>query len=158
MLATVTLFLVTGCATNDLEEVPKTPPPEQVFRAPYEQVWRATQLAMSRYPRKIDDQESGVLETETQKGDRGWQPAFDKAKRSSGYRQFIRVLLIKGHFDGQPAVRVVVNKQIELLRSFFNEPEKLESDRFEEKMILYRIERELKIEQAIQRSVKRKTI
>jgi hypothetical protein len=147
-------MLTGGCATFDKSN--PAGPQEHVFNAPYEQVWRAVQLATAKYPRKIDDIESGLLETETMKADQGWEPPFLKSHKSGGYRRHIQVRLIKGDFEGTPAIKVVVTKSAEILHDFFTEAEAVPSDGLEEKVILYRVDRELQIDQAIQKAIKKK--
>jgi hypothetical protein len=58
----------------------------------------------------------------------------------------------KGKTEGRESTRVTIDKRMEILRDFFSEPETIESDGLEEKMIFYRIERELIIQDALKRA------
>ena len=53
------------------------------------------------------------------------------------------------------AVKVTVAKDVELKTDFFSDPKRLESDGLEEKVILYRIEKEISVERALQRAQKK---
>ena len=58
---------------------------------------------------------------------------------------------LKGKLKQKESIRVVVTKLIERQRDFFAPGEDLASDGIEEKMILYRIEREVLIEEALKK-------
>ena len=45
---------------------------EKVMIAPYDQVWRAGQLAIGRYSLSINNVDTGVMETDFVKGLDGW--------------------------------------------------------------------------------------
>jgi hypothetical protein len=57
----------------------------------------------------------------------------------------------RGKTDGRESVRVTIDKKMEILRDFFSEPEPLESDGLEEKVIFYRMERDLIINEALKK-------
>lgn len=122
---------------------------QKIFLYSYESVWRAAQLSI-KYPLSINNMDTGKLETE-------FIPARDglvlpqSEPPSSGVKFKIILTLSKGNQQGESGIRVTVSKQIEKRRDFFSEPEPLVSDQIEEKLILYRMERELLIEKAIKK-------
>ncbi len=124
---------------------------QRVFFATYDLVWRAAH-AVIKYPIAVDNQDTGVLETEYIKGVDGWLPPEIKSSPSSGIRYKITLLFAKGKTDGHEATRVTVDKKIEILRNFFSEPEQIASDGMEEKIIFYRMERELIINEALRKA------
>ncbi len=149
------LVFTSGCSLFDRQPDPKAnlkqaASRQRVFFANYDLVWRAAH-AVVKYPLSIDNQDTGVLETEYIKGIDGWVPPETVASPSSGIRYKITLLFAKGKTDGREATRVTIDKHVEILRDFFSEPETIESDGLEEKIIFYRIERELIISEALKK-------
>lgn len=124
---------------------------QRIFFANYDLVWRAAH-AVIRYPIAVDNQDTGVLETDYIKSVDGWQEPEAKTNPSSGVRYKIILLFAKGKVDGRESTRVTIEKRIEILRDFFSEPENLESDGLEEKVLFYRIERELIVGDALRKA------
>lgn len=144
-----------GCATTEESVPPKNePPPQKIFRYPLEVVWRASQLSL-RYPLQTNNIESGIIETEWIRAADGFRPPHLMKTPSTGLRYKVRLVFEKGFSEGKPAIKVTASKRQERLVDFFTEPQPVPSDRIEEGVLLYRIERELKIEDGIRRSVKK---
>ena len=127
---------------------------EKVMIAPYDQVWRAGQLAIGRYSLSINNVDTGVMETDFVKGLDGWIAPHTNKLPSPGTKYKITLRMIKGKVANKESFRVILSKKIKLSKDFFSTPEPIESDELEEISILYRIERELTIEQALKRSAK----
>lgn len=126
---------------------------QKVFYSPYDNVWRAAQLAL-KYPIAINNMDHGLLETEFIKADDGYMtPGVEKVP-SSGIRYKISMIIAKGRVEGREGVRVTINKQIEKKRDFFSDSEQLTSDGMEEKVLFYRMERELIIDEGLKKSAK----
>lgn len=139
---------VVGCATTSTEIQPKSEVPYQrVFNGTFDEVWRATAVSMSRYPLSINNMNLGNIETEEIKGSEMWHPPYLDRPLSSGLRYRLLIRVIKGKQAKKPAIRVTVIKDIKLYRDFFSEPEPVQSDGIEEATILYRIQRELEIDE-----------
>ncbi len=149
------LFLaatLTACANTDKKVEAGGPTPvEEVFYAEPDAVDRAISQVMVKYPQKIANLEAGVLETDYIKGDARFQPPHKTVTFGSGYRYRIFIRTVKGKTNGKPAIKVQVLKKVEQQRDFFADPEDLKSDLLEEKAILYRIGREIKIDKALNR-------
>jgi hypothetical protein len=128
-------------------------PPQKLFLSPYEQVWKATQFSV-KYPIAINNMDSGMLETEWIKSVDGFRPPVIESEPDSGMRYKIMVQAVRGQIDGKSSVKVTVRKKIEKLKNFFSDPEALQSDGLEEQVILYRIEREIAIEDGIKKSLR----
>lgn len=124
---------------------------QRVFFADYDLVWRAAH-AVVRYPIAVDNQDTGILETEYIKGIDGWLPPEAKAQPSSGIRYKVTLLFARGKTEGRESTRVTIDKRVEILRNFFSEPETIESDGLEEKVLFYRMERELVISEALKKA------
>lgn len=121
---------------------------DRTYTASAESVWKAAQKSL-KYPIAIDNMENGILETDWIKGEDAFVPAHETKQPSSGVRSKITVRVLRGKKQGKDATRVTVTKQIERQRDFFDDGEGLETDGWEERIILYRIERELAIDRAL---------
>jgi hypothetical protein len=147
--------LSSGCTTAS-EKMDKKlkvgEPVVRVFFAQYEEVETALKQAMLKYPQRVDNTEAGIFETDYVKGDARFKPPQTDVTYSSGYRYRILIRLVKGKSEKNPAVKVVVQKQIDIVRDFFSEPDPIQSDGLEENVILYRIGRELTITRALKKS------
>lgn len=155
LIVTSLLVFTSGCSLFDTQADPranlnKAASRQRVFFANYDLVWRAAH-AVVKYPLSVDNQDTGVIETENIKGVDGWVPPESSVSPSSGIRYKITLLFAKGKTDGREATRVTIDKHVEILRDFFSEPETIESDGLEEKIIFYRIERELIINEALRK-------
>jgi hypothetical protein len=125
-------------------------PQTQVFEGEYDKVWRAAQLALARYPIKINNMDAGHLETDFIKREKIWVPPYQKKQPASGERHQIVLRMVKGISDSnKDAVKVTVTKTVEVLSDFFSGARKQASDGMEERTILYRIDRELRVERAL---------
>ena len=145
---------ISGCAssrTKRLEPGERQPPLQRVYFFPYEEVELAVKRTMIRYPQKVQDSEAGILETDLVKGELRFKPPHSEVQYSNGYHYKISVRMVKGKTEGRPAVKVLVSKEVELVRDFFSGAEYLPTDELEEQVILYRIQRELTIERAIRK-------
>lgn len=148
----LTIAILNGCSLLgiDLSETKDAGPQTQVFDGEYDKVWRAAQLALARYPIKVNNMDAGLLETDFIKRDKIWYPPYIKKNAGSGERHTITIRMVKGISEtSNEAVKVIVSKKIENLSDFFSSAQNQPSDGVEERMILYRIDRELKVERAL---------
>jgi hypothetical protein len=156
----ISLWFATGCAVFEQKAGPKPVlgPLEKIFYASFDDVWRATQLALqspTSYPLRVNNMDTGVMETEILKGSLTWMAPHMAEPPTGGYSYRILVRVIKGNISGRQAFKVTVQKDAQIQRDFFSEPEPVHSDGLEEKVILYRIDRELQIDRALKRANKR---
>lgn len=143
-----------GCSLFDppVQNDKPTPPEKKVIFAPYDQVWRAGQLAMGKYPLSSNNMDTGLVETELIRGPEGFKTPLQTKAYSSGVKYKLVLRMVKGVVNGKEAVRVSVAKKMEINRDFFSSPEQMVSDGLEEKVIVYRMERELAIEGALRKA------
>ena len=148
--------IVIGCSLIDkkpsahsrLSEINK----QKVYSYSYDNVWRAANTVL-KYPIAVENQDNGVIETEFIKGLDGWTPpGEEKVLPSSGVRYKLLLTFVRGKIDGKESTRVTIEKRMEKLRDFFSESENLESDGLEEKILFYRIERELVISEVLKKA------
>jgi len=123
---------------------------ERVLSDTFQNVWRALQLAMAEYPIRTNNQDAGILESEYIKGDQGFRvPGQEQNGPVAGRRYRLKARVFK---IAPNRTKVVIRKIVEKQKDFFSGPEKAPSDGLEELAIMYRIERELLIEQAAQKA------
>lgn len=123
----------------------------RVFKAPFDEVWRAAQKALILYPIRTNNSDTGLLQTDYVKGNKAFIPPGQVEPYSNGYRYRLHLKVLKGAKRSTHATKVVIEKLPEIQRDFFAQPEELQSDGIEEQVILYRIERELVIEKGIKK-------
>ena len=141
------LFDTRPSAHTEMKKIIK----QKVFYANYDNVWRAAH-AVIKYPIAQENQDTGVIETEWIKAIDGWLPPDSKGPPSSGIRYKITFTFAKGKTDGRESTRLTIDKKPEILRDFFSPSESIESDGLEEKVLFYRIERELVISEALKKA------
>lgn len=154
------LVILTGCSLVSCSLFDRKPSAharmgtinkQKVFFADYDSVWMAAQSVL-KYPIAQENQDTGVIETEYIKGLDGWSPPNVQRPPSSGIRYKLILTFARGRADGRESTRVTIDKKMEILRDFFSPPEPLESDGLEERIIFYRIERELIVREALKRA------
>lgn len=152
-------FLLSSCGMMELQEDKIARrrsiimPPSRVFSYPFESVWRAS-LTVLKYSITDQNQETGHIETDYVKpSDGGWTRPDGGSAVSAGIRYKISMSLVRVRAEnGKMGVKVTVDKKMEKIKDFFSDPEAIDSDHLEEKAILYRLERELVIEEALRKA------
>ena len=144
------ILLFTSCSSKQKEKAPSDY--SKSFRVPYETLWRATQQAMLNYPMNINNMDTGQLQTLFITGKHRYKPPHQKRSTfPSGYQYQINIQIIKG----EKSSKLIVAKNVRLQKDFFSNPKELVSDGYEEKMILYRIKRELIIESVLKKQIEK---
>ncbi len=144
----VSLLVLNACSSKEKTQAHLDY--SRTFNAPYEMVWRATQQALLNYPMNINNMDTGQLQTLYITGKHRYQaPHNEQEFLPSGFQYRLNVNIIKG----EKRSRVVISKEVRLQRDFFSPPEDLSSDGYEEKMLLYRIRREILIEKLLKREM-----
>ena len=106
-------------------------------------------LTMEDYPIEEENNETGYLKTEAIKTETIWKFPFEREQNLNTDTYTIHIRFIKGKSQSKPVVKVLVLKKILSQKGFIEEPQRKPSDGLEEKAILYRMMREINIEQAI---------
>jgi hypothetical protein len=150
-LVTIAACSTTGGFDPNNIEIKAPGPKSKSFYGSFANVWKAALITVGKYPLKSYDEDAGVIETDFIRGETVWLPPYKDHYVTGGYRYKINIRLIKAHYGGQNVVQAVVLKQPEIQKDFFTNSEKAVSDGLEEMAILYRIERELAIEQALKK-------
>lgn len=122
----------------------------RIFSSDFDTVWRATQQAMLNYPMNINNMDTGTLQTLYITGKNRYQAPHDKAVLPNGFQYRINIKILASKDNKK--TRISINKQPRLQRDFFSDPKDLVSDGYEEKALLYRIGREIRIETILKRA------
>lgn len=156
-LAIFISFMVSACALFEERRGPETfvGPREQVFYATFEEVWRATNLVMQPYPLRVSNMDQGLLESDVIRGYKVFVPVYKSPTAVSAETYRILIRIVKGSLEGKAATKVVLSRDTQMQSDFFSDPKTVHSDGLEEKVILYRISREIQIERALAKSQKK---
>lgn len=137
-----------GCAEVEIYDPPLKEPAARFYFYPYEEVWRAIQLAVRRYQIPVNNFDSGILETKFVRGDKIFSNPTG-SKSGSGVRYKLIIRAVKGRFEGKKATKVTILKQSERQPDFFSGYQTVPSNGLEERALLYRIGRYLEIEELV---------
>jgi hypothetical protein len=143
-------ILIAGCGTKtrESEKILKKDGRSQVFFQSYDNVWRAVQLAL-KHPIAINNIDQGIIETEQIDALGGFMLPSQKPKKLEGVHYKLSIRVIHGEKGGKSSSQVTVRKILQKNKDFFSDPVELESDGFEEMVVLYRISRELIVDEAL---------
>lgn len=146
---------LSGCALfGSAAPLPQTMDPmEQVYMASFDSVWLATQKALAAYPMRVNNMDLKILETDYIKSNRYWSPPHIR-KLGSGDKYKLVVKVMEGEIEGQGAQKVSVSKEVYRQKDFFAPKNRIPSTGLEESSLLYRIDRELVIEKALDKAQK----
>lgn len=153
----ITLITLSGCATQVLqpesaESIIERSSQQKLFYAPYDEVWKAAHSVI-KYTIAAENQDFGVIETDYIKAVDGWLPPFRTKPQYPSSRYKLVLTFAKGKKGAtQETVRLTIEKKIEVFKDFISEVKSVNSDGYEEKMIFYRIERELIIAKALKKA------
>jgi len=148
------LGLLGGCASTPKTELFYT----RVYEGTYDEVWLAALKAVNDYPLKVSNKDSGKIASELVNGpynDLFLSPpeAIDLPEK---FRYSLRFNFAKLEAeDGNPLVRVRLEKNLEQFHDFYTGWLSYPSDGLEEKLLLYRIEHILKMENQLTRELEK---
>jgi hypothetical protein len=156
------LLLIAGLGCSDTPEKPdvlaakKEQLKIKIYYDTFEETWRAVQIALAKYPIRINDMDAGVIETDSIKGEQSWITPGKPAQPMGGRKYKLKATIVKGRSNsGGPANRVSILKISEVQKDFFSEVENVASDGMEELSIIYRIDRELALSRVLKRASKK---
>lgn len=148
-LLILTLFALVSCTKAIVQEPTLNEPVARGYLEEFDKVWLAVQRAMSKYAIKINNIDSGILETDYIKADRFFSDPSEPRNTSTGLRYKIIVRAVRGKLDGKPAVKVTVLKTTEIQRDFFSGYQSTPTNGLEETALLYRISRHIEMEKLL---------
>jgi hypothetical protein len=124
---------------------------QKVFFAPHDQVWKAAHTTL-KYTIASENQDYGVIETDFVKSVDGWLPPHKNKPDLPGSRYKLIFTFAKGKTNGRESTRVTLEKKIEVFKNIISDTQTVSSDGQEEKIIFYRMEREIIIAQALKKA------
>ena len=124
-----------------------------VFKAPYSLVWQSVLLAMQKYPIQKEDLEGGVLTTKIIRRYSVWTPPPQSIKQINNRHYKIKIFLEKGLKE---SVKVYIIKNEFINKDFIRQSIPVSSNGLEERVIAYRIQREILMEQKLKEFHKEK--
>ncbi len=140
-----------GCVSSSKLSYDVYHPISRVFHMDYDKVWKALMLTLQSYSIEEEDRERGFVRTAAVKGDSIFKLPFPNKGGGPGGTQsyMIYVYLNRGGEASSPVVRVQVLKKVFARKGFIRGKQRVPSHGLEEKSILYRMMREIQIEQFI---------
>ena len=154
----LSLFFISSCRSfneqlESPEEILQKASHQKIFFAPYDDVWKAAHATL-KYTIAAENQDFGIIETDYIKAVDGWIPPHKQKPDNPSSRYKIVINFAKGQkYKGRDAVRVTIEKKIEVFKDFVSEVKNVTSDGLEEKSIFYRMEREIIISQALTKAL-----
>lgn len=150
------LNLFFGCSLFDTRsettgEILERSTNQKIFLASYDKVWRAAHSTL-KYTIATENQDFGVIETDYIKAVDGYIPPYQEKPAIPGARYKLILNFAKGKTKGRESTRVTIEKKIEVFKNVIAEAQVVPSDGLEEKIIFYRMERELIIADALKRA------
>lgn len=142
LMVPVALGFLVGCATPSKT---KRPSNTGTFHGSLEKVMAAAEKAIGRYPVSESNPEVGILKSDYLKGDDCFKSPNSEEFYSAGVRCQLTLYFSK---ISKSKTKVQIRKNLEIIRDFISEPESLPDNGLEELTILYRIERELNLNEA----------
>jgi hypothetical protein len=144
-------FVAAACTSSPKNIAPKNY--ERVYRASFEETWRAVQQSIISYPLKVNNMDVGQIQTTPVRGSTQFKPPHLENMNMGGNRYTLTINVLK---ESPKTTKVTILKDMVLHRDFISTPEAQASDGYEESVVLYRIGREIDIERAITRESKQK--
>jgi uncharacterized membrane protein YgcG len=145
------VLLLGGCAsTSDHSEPFYT----RLYIGKYDDVWLATLKALNDYPLKLSNKDSGKIQSEVVNGPYNdllfqYPEPIELPER---FRYSLKLAFAKlVTEDDQPLTRVRIIKDLERFQDFYTGWLPYPSDGLEEKILLYRIEHILRMQEALSR-------
>lgn len=144
------LVLISACASKKPEEPFYT----RLYSANFEEVWIAALKSLNDYPLKLSNKDSGKIQTEVVNGPYNdllfnHPDGIELPERFRFSLRFSFAKLISE--DDKPLVRVRVIKDLERFVDFYTGWTPYPSDGIEERVLLYRVDHLVKMDQFISR-------
>jgi len=147
-----------SCSTSKPYKRPLDLPFYRIYVGTFDTVWNATVRVLDIYSITIANRESGILQTEwsNYRHNRELYDYPDQDDRLEEVQYRLKIRLSKAFVTqtGEPAVRVQVTKELQEYKNIETDWVRMPTDMHEENVILYRIEKRLKIAETL----KRKTV
>jgi len=155
VLLLVTLHTLSACVSTQPPKRPLDLPFAKIYEGTFDTVWESTLSVLDIYSITNSNRESGLLITDWMdaRNNKALYENPDTPEHLEQVRFRLRIKLSKGLVaqTGAPAVRVQVVKELEDYKNFYLDWQRIPTDQYEEKVILYRISQRLKIAETLKR-------
>lgn len=124
----------------------------RIYQGNYDDVWLATLKALSDYPLKTSNKDTGKIQTEIINGPYNelLMTHIDAIELPERFRYFLDLSMAKlNESEKEPLVRIRAKKNLDKFQDFYTGYLPFPSDGIEEKIILYRISHILEMEKAM---------
>lgn len=139
----------TSCVSSKPPPRPLDLPYSFIFEGRFDDVWKATVSVLESYTITVANREAGLLQTdwENQRFNPDLYEHPDVPVVLEEVRSRLKLKLSKAvmNHNNAPAVRLQISKEFEVFKNFFSDWERQGTDGFEEQVLLYRINHNLKI-------------
>lgn len=143
------LIVLTSCVSSRKAPRPLDLPFSFIFEGRFDDVWKSTVAVLESYTITVANREAGLLQTdwENQRYNPDLYENPDVPNLLEEVRSRLKIKLSKAIMNdsGAPAVRIQINKEFEVFKNFFSDWERQGTDGYEEQVLLYRINQNLKI-------------
>ena len=140
---------LTACVSSKPAPRPLDLPYNFIFEGRFDDVWKATVAVLESYTITVANRDAGLLQTDWESQrynpDLYDHPEIPTLLEEVRSRMKIKLSKAVMNDSGAPAVRVQINKEFEVFKNFFSDWERQPTDGFEEQVLLYRINQNLKI-------------
>ncbi len=156
LLSCTSSLLLTNCSlfesrSETADQAVERASNQKIFFANYDVVWKAAHTVL-KYTVATENPEFGVIETDFVKSVDGWLPPYKNKPDLPGSRYKLIFNFAKGQTKGRESTRVTIEKKIEVFKNIISDTQSVSSDGQEEKIIFYRMEREIIIAQALKKA------
>jgi hypothetical protein len=142
-------IFLSSCVSSKPLPRPLDLPYSFIFEGRFEDLWRATVSVLESYTITVANRDAGLLQTDWENQrfnpDLFEHPEIPVLMEEVRTRLKIKLSKAVMNDTGAPAVRVQINKEFEVFKNFFSDWERVPTDGYEEQVLLYRINQNLKI-------------
>jgi len=143
------ILILSSCVSSKPAPRPLDLPYSFIFEGRFDDVWKATVAVLESYTITVANRDAGLLQTdwESQRFNPDLYDNPEVPTLLEEVRSRLKIKLSKAVMNdtGGAAVRVQINKEFEVFKNFFSDWERQPTDGFEEQVLLYRINQNLKI-------------
>lgn len=142
-------FILASCVSSSPPPRPLDLPYTFTFEGGMDDVWRAASSVLENYTITVANKDAGLLQTDWE-NQRFNPDLFDHPEivpQLEEVRSRLKLKLSKAKTNdtGKRAIRVQINKELEVFKNFYSDWERNPTDGYEEQVVLYRIYQNLKI-------------
>lgn len=117
------------------------------FKASYNQVWDALQVAMGAYPLDVNDKKNGLIKTQKLSANEIWRAPFESPPPSN----YTQILIVEIFRIDRRTTQVLIEKKGQAQVDFVGSTESFSSSGWEELRLFYKAQRHIDMERVLRR-------